>query len=439
VQQLHQSADEDFVTLTFKDGRVFERVSFPLMRRGEVAGRVLSFRDVTERKRAEEEKKKLEEQLRHSQKMEAIGTLAGGIAHDFNNILGAIIGYTELASDDLPDFSITKKNLFQVLAAANRAKDMVKQILAFSRKDKEERNPILLSKIIDEAFKLLRSSLPTTIDIRSNISSRLSPVLASQTQINQVIMNLCTNAAHAMREKGGILEIALREIDLDPDILDVKDLAPGRYQQLSISDTGHGITPGIKDRIFEPYFTTKKTGEGTGMGLAMVYGIVKGHSGEITVYSEPGKGTTVHVYLAVLEKSEVTEGEIDHTEPVIGGSERILFVDDEVHLAEVGKQMLEKLGYRVTSRTSSTEALEDFRGNPSHYDLVITDQTMPGITGVQLAEELKQIKPGIPVILSTGFSEKISESNYKSRGIDAFVMKPTMKKEIARVIRRVLA
>lgn len=438
VRQLYESSEESLDTILFKDGRLFERVSFPLMREGNIVGRVWAFRDITERTRVEEEKRKLEKKLQQVLKMEAIGTLAGGIAHDFNNILAAIIGYTEMVSDDVPENSITMKNLQQVLQGAARAKDLVKQILTFSREDEGDRKPVLLENIVNESLKLLRASLPTTIDIRLNINSPLHPILANQTQIHQVMMNLCTNAAYAMRENGGVLEITLKEIDLDPDSIGQKNLEPGRYQQLSVSDTSTGIPPGIINRIFEPYFTTKKPGEGSGMGLAVVYGIVRNHGGEITVYSEPGKGTTFHIFLKISEIPMASEDKIYQPGEVKGGNERVLFVDDELELAELGEQILKSLGYQVVRATGSIEALEIFSNHPSNFDLVISDQTMPQMTGLQLTVELKKIRPDIPVIICTGFSENINEETYKSRGVSDFFMKPVTKKEIATVIRRVL-
>lgn len=391
--------------------------------------------DITERKQAEVERQKLEDQLHQLQKMEAIGTLAGGIAHDFNNILSAIIGYTELAIAEIKDRKHTKHKLGQVLAAADRAREMIKQILAFSRKGEKVQKPILLAEIVNEAIKLLRSTLPTTIEIRSKIGEKLSPVTANPTQIHQVIMNICTNAAHAMRENGGILEITLNEIELDCDSINKKDLEPGWYQQLAFGDTGHGMNPEIESRIFEPYFTTKK-GEGTGMGLAVAHGIVKNHGGAITVESEFGKGTSFNVFLPVTMSEEIPG--IELVEPVPGGTERILYVDDEPSLAEMGKQMLETLGYRVDSRTSSIEALEAFRSDPARFALVVTDQTMPNMTGLQFARELRRIRADIPIILCTGFSESVNEENFRSQGIRAFVMKPIIRKEIAKVIREVL-
>ncbi|UCH92668.1 MAG: PAS domain S-box protein [Candidatus Aminicenantes bacterium] len=392
--------------------------------------------DITELKRTREERQKLEERLLQAQKMEAIGNLAGGIAHDFNNILGAIIGYAELVMDDIPEGDIARHNLERILTAANRAAELVKQILTFSRRAEKKRTSIYVSNIIKDALSLLRASLPATIEIRQNIQEKSNPILGNPTQIHQVIINICANAAHAMREKGGILEITLKEVELDSTSVKGKALEPGRYQCLTISDTGRGMTPGIKQRIFEPYFTTKQDGEGTGMGLAVVHGIVKSHQGDITVYSEPGKGTTFHVYLPTAQQKQLFKEEPD--KPIPMGNERILFVDDEEFLVETGKEMLQKLGYEVDAQPGSIEALEAFRENPHKFDLVITDQTMPNMTGLRLAKELKRIRPDIPIILCTGFSETINEENFSEKGISAFVMKPILKKDIARVIRNIL-
>jgi signal transduction histidine kinase len=382
------------------------------------------------------------ERLRQAQKLEAIGTLAGGIAHDFNNILGAIIGYTELAKDDIPDDSLANDNLGQVLAAAQRAKEMVLQILTFSRKTKEERKMVRFGEIIEEAVKFLRSTLPTTIDISLSIEEKLSPIQANPTQLHQVIMNISTNAAHAMRKKGGELKIELKEINHYPGGCGsgIESLAPGKYQHLVISDTGHGMSPGILKRIFEPYFTAKKIGEGTGMGLPVVHGIVKGHGGEITVDSKPGQGSTFHVFLPVIRKKETLEQEQkeEQLSPAQLGSECILFVEDEQMLRELGQKILEKLGYRVTAAANGAEALEYFQKSPDPFDLVITDMAMPQMTGLQMAKECKKIKPGIPVILCTGFSDQVDDKNFESQGIDAFAMKPLRMQEIAKIIRKVL-
>ncbi len=391
-----------------------------------------------ERKRAGKERQRLEEQLLHARKMEAIGTLAGGIAHDFNNILSAIIGYTELALKRGIEDGKTNSYLQHVLFASGRAKETIKQILAFSRKGEKEQEPVLMSDIVRESLKLLRSTLPATIELSAAIKAVANPVLADSSQIHQVIMNLCTNAAYAMREKGGKLEICLEEIDFDPADIKRRDLPSGRYNRLTFSDTGHGMPVDIKNRIFEPYFTTKGHGEGTGMGLAVAHGIVKSHKGEITVQSEPGKGTTFTIYFPVTDRDRSAAVETGQSTAAPGGNEKILFVDDEQSLVEVGKHQLEGLGYRVVSSTVSSEALEVFRAAPHQFDLVITDQTMPGKTGVQLTAEIKKIRADIPVILCTGFSEKVNEENFSSRGIDAFAMKPLAGDKIARLVRRVL-
>lgn len=395
--------------------------------------------DITQRKRAAEEKRKLEEQLRQSQKMEAVGTLAGGIAHGFNNILGIITGYTELSIDDLPQESMTRRNLEQVLISSNRAKDLVRQILEFSRKSDKERKSVYVNRITEETLTLLRSSLPGTIKIGSDIAKNLKPVLADSTQIHQVIMNLCTNAAYSMKKNGGILDVGLSNIKItSTDTNDCKGLSPGEYVRLTVSDTGDGMEQSVMDRVFEPYFTTKKVGEGTGMGLAVVHGIIKSYHGEITVTSEPGEGATFNVYIPVTIENKEIEPGIDQTPTVRGGSDRILFVDDEQVVVEMGGQMLKKLGYEVTTGVSGEEALEYFREKPGKFDLIILDQIMPGMTGMQLAREIRTIRPGIPIILCTGFIESIDEESYKSKGISAFIMKPFAKNEIAETIRRVL-
>jgi len=392
--------------------------------------------DVTERKLVEQQRQMLEEQLRQAQKMEALGTLAGGIAHEFNNVLGSILGFSELVLDDLPEKSLARKNMEKVLAASSRAASLVKQILSFSRKEEEKRQPLYLSQIIEEVLSLLKSSLPATIKMNTDIKTSVRTVLSDETQVHQVVMNLCTNAAHAMREKGGILEVSLDEIDIPQDQTGPELLKPGRYQQLTVRDTGHGMDAETRRRIFEPFFTTKKTGEGTGMGLAVVHGIVRSHNGEIMVDSEPGKGSTFRIFLPVSGKVGDTIDEWDAE--ILKGSERILFVDDEEELADTGKQTLGRLGYRVVSQTGSRQALDLFRTDPQQFDLVITDQTMPQMTGLDLAGEIHRIRPDIPVILCTGFSETIGEDNFRSHGIDAFIMKPMPRREIAFLIRHVL-
>ena len=391
-----------------------------------------------ERKWAEEEKKRLQAQLQQAQKMQAIGTLAGGIAHDFNNILFPIIGYTEMTLADLPENSLTRSNLEEVLKAAERAKGLVRQILTFSRQSEQERKPLKIQPIIKEALTLLRASLPTTIEISQNIDKKCGAILADPIQIHQVMMNLCTNAYHAMREKGGVLGMTLTEVDIDScDLGSNVDLKPGRYLRLTVSDTGHGMEPAEMERIFEPYFTTKGPGEGSGMGLAVVHGVVRSHGGHITVYSEPGKGAAFHVYLPRIDGIGTSPIPVP-SEPIPKGTERILFTDDEKQIVDMVQQMLERLGYHVTARTSSVEALKAFRTKPDKFDLVITDQTMPNMTGAELAQKIMGIRPDIPIILCTGFSEVIEKEKAKAMGFRDYVMKPIVKSDIAKIIRRVL-
>ncbi|MBF0497728.1 MAG: PAS domain S-box protein [Deltaproteobacteria bacterium] len=382
---------------------------------------------------------RLERQLRQAQKMEAIGTLAGGIAHDFNNILTAIIGYTEMAFQGTPPESLVRRDLDHVLKAGHRATELVRQILAFSRRSEQERQPVEVAPIVKEALKLLRASLPTTIDVYQHtvISDKGGVVLADPTQIHQVLMNLCTNAADAMRDQGGILEVSLVEtIVNDHETEASPDLKEGRYLRLTVSDTGHGMDRQAMERIFDPFYTTKAPGKGTGMGLAVVHGIVKSHGGTITVASEPEKGTTFNVLLPEIEGEAVLE--VEAAPKPAGGSARILFVDDEELLVELGQQVLEGLGYEVVGKSSSTEALETFRAQPDRFDLVITDMTMPRLTGRQLAQELMTIRPNIPIILCTGYSDLIDGKQAKEAGIREFVMKPYAAGKLAKAIYQVL-
>jgi len=393
--------------------------------------------DITERKRAEDERKNLQEQLTQTQKMESIGTLAGGIAHDFNNILGGIIGYTELAQDDAVPGSSVQNYLVEVLKSATRAKDLVKQILTFSRKSQEERKPILLYPIVKEAEKLLRSAIPTTIEIRQSIDETTGTVNADPTQMHQIVMNLCTNAAHAMHETGGVLEIALSSVLITKESMsNYHDLSPGPFLVLKISDTGSGIDPKIIHRIYEPFFTTKDKEKGTGMGLAVVHGIVKDHGGDIDIDSQLGKGTTFTILLPrVITEPDKEEGTQFKTPT---GNEHILFVDDEKTLLDVGEKMLLSLGYTVTSCDNSLEALEIFQQTPDKFDMVITDQTMPHMTGYSLAKRILEIKPTISVILCTGYSDTVTPEKVEAAGIKALVYKPISRKDIARTIREAL-
>ena len=394
-------------------------------------------KDVTDQKIAAEEKQKMEAKLQQSQKMEAIGTLAGGIAHDFNNILAAILGYAEMAQDDSQPGSSIYQDLDEVLRAGHRAKNLVRQILSFSRQNKAEPIHIQPATIIKETITLLRPSLPSTIEITQDIDTVTGHVFVDPTQLNQIVMNLCTNAFHAIEETGGKLDISLHEVNLHhEDLMHEPDLVAGTFIQLSISDTGPGIAPSIKDKIFDPYFTTKGVGKGTGMGLATVHGIVKSYGGFITVQSELGKGAIFDVFLPVANKDVIVEQEmVDH---ISTGNERILFVDDEKILATMGKLMLERLGYHVTVRNSGLMALETFLNQPDQFDLIITDQTMPDMTGSDMSRRILQIRPDIPIILCTGYSTIVSEEKAKLMGIKEFALKPLAMKDISKLIRKVL-
>jgi PAS domain S-box-containing protein len=393
-------------------------------------GVVLVFRDITEQS-------KMEIELQHAHKMEAIGTLAGGIAHDFNNILAAVLGYADMAMDDIPKHSPARYQIEQVLKAGNRAKDLVKHILSFSRKESQVRVPLEVGKILQEALKFLRATIPTTIEIKESHDIENGIILADATQLHQVIVNLCTNAAHAMEEQGGILGITLSSQNLsENEIKKEPSLKPGPYVRLCVSDTGTGIDQKHLDKIFDPYFTTKEVGKGSGMGLAVVVGIVRSHDGIITVDSTRGEGATFNVYFPRIEEQSKEEAEV--TAPLPVGNEKILVVDDEESIVYMTKRRLELLGYQVTAKTSSIEALELFRSQPDQFDLVITDQTMPGLTGEQLAKELLSIKPGFPIILCTGYSSKIDAEKADFIGIRDFIMKPVERSELANTVRRIL-
>jgi PAS domain S-box-containing protein len=396
--------------------------------------------NINQRRNAEQEREKLQRQLRQAQKMEAIGTLAGGIAHDFNNMLVPILAYSEMLLESLPDSDQEKKHdLKEVLKAAKRARDLVKQILTFSRQTEHEHEPLLITPIIKESLKLLKASLPSNIETSFIFNADKSTILGEPTQVQQIVMNLCTNSYHAMRDNGGQLEVVLDEVEIDrEDFLQNKQLEPGSYVKLSISDTGHGIEKQVLDRIFEPYFTTKKQGEGTGLGLSVVHGIVKKYGGDITVYSEIGRGTSMHVYLPTITAAEDTGELPQEVLPLPGGSEHILLVDDEEPIIQSTSHILESLGYKVTARTSSLEALEEFKNRCDAFDLVITDQTMPKMTGDRLSEEMLRIRPDIPIILCTGFSSTIDERRAKEIGIKEFLMKPFIRKDLATTIRLAL-
>ena len=394
-------------------------------------------RDVTERILSQRKVKKLQEQLTQALKMEAIGTLAGGIAHDFNNILFPMFGYLEMMLEDVPKNNPLRGHLVEVFNGAKRARDLIKQILTFSRQSDHERKPLETQRVIREALKLIKSSLPTTIEISKDIQKDCGLVLAEPTQIHQILMNLCTNAYHAMEATGGKLTITLKEVELAAEDLKDPAMIPGLYVCLTVVDTGPGMEQSIIDRIFDPYFTTKEEGKGSGLGLAVIHGIVKNHGGYISVYSEPGRGAEFKVYLPVIKKQKET-AKVETDTPIQKGTEQILLVDDQGIIVDIERQMLERLGYHITARTSSIEALEAFRANPDKFDLVITDMTMPNMTGDKLAGEMIKIRPHIPIILCTGFSEMMSQEGAESLGLKGFLMKPVVLKELSSVIRKVL-
>ena len=379
-----------------------------------------------------------ERQLQQVMKLQAIGTLAGGIAHDFNNILFPIVGYTELTMDDIAVDSQARQNLEEVLKAANRAKELVQQILAFSRQGGQERKPLKVQFLIKEALKLLRATIPSTIDIEYHVSQECGPIMGDPTQIHQVIMNLCTNAYHALQATGGKLAVSLKEVDISYEkTVERVGMKVGRHLELMVEDDGHGMEPEVLERIFEPYYTTKKQGKGTGLGLSVIHGIIKNHGGDISVASQPGQGTAFTIYLPVIDDIGI---EIEPAEAAAAtqGHERILLIDDEKQIIDIEQQILERLGYKVTAKTDSEEALEEFAALPDNFDLVITDMTMPKMSGDQLARKMMDIKPGIPVILCTGFNETITEEKALAMGIDKFIMKPIVKDELANTIRTLL-
>ncbi len=405
---------------------------------GETVGLRGVAQDISERKRAEEEKKELSAQLQQAQKMEAIGTLAGGIAHDFNNILSVILGYVELARDQLSEKSAVSEDLGQVLLAGNRAKDLVSQILAFSRQAQSNLISLNPAVIIKETLKLLRASLPATITIQQEIDSEAGLILADPTHIHQIMMNLCTNAFHAMEAEGGILTVKLmKKIVGSNDPARDLPLKPGNYLTLSIIDTGVGIATETREKIFDPYFTTKEIGKGTGMGLAVVHGIVESYGGFISCDSRPGEGTSFHISLPTTNIEKSVEKEA--TENFRHNKEHILLIDDEGVLVEMNAKILERLGFQVTTRNSSIEALSTFLNKPDAYDLVITDQTMPGMTGVDLARRMLQVRPELPIILCTGYSSLVSEEKARSMGIKGFAYKPITKAAIGNLVRKVLS
>lgn len=379
----------------------------------------------------------LEKQIRQSQKMEAMGTMAGGIAHDFNNILTAIIGYSEMAAESAPKDSEEKEFIEEALKASLRAKELVKQILTFSKRRETELKPLKLNIAVTESLKFFRASLPATIELAANIDESAGQIMGDATQISQVVLNLCTNAEYAMRDKGGVLSVTLASIEVDRDFASAHQaLSEREYIHLTITDTGVGIDAETQDRVFEPFFSTKPSGEGTGMGLAVVHGIIRSFGGAIFLESEPGQGTIVNVYLPKIERETKSDGATEV--PIAGGDERILLVDDERVIVSMWQRSLEKIGYSVTATTLPKDALSLFTASPDAFDIVITDQTMPNMTGVELASKIAAIKPGMPVILCSGHGPGAYEESAKEAGVKKYLIKPMTKRTLAQAIRDVL-
>ncbi|MCF8074985.1 MAG: PAS domain S-box protein [Desulfotignum sp.] len=398
---------------------------------------VASVIDITERKIAETNREKFQEQLDQAQKMESIGSLAGGIAHDFNNLLFPIVGLSEMMLDDFPPDSPEHHDLYEIFKAGKRGRELVQQILSFSRQSEHRLILVHIQKILKEVLKLCRATIPADIPITQDIMTDCGPVMADPTQIHQIAMNLITNAFHAVEPVGGTITVTLRQVDFSHRDDPAVRLVAGCYAVLSITDTGTGIDPAVMNKIFDPYFTTKGKGRGTGLGLATVYGIVKAHGGNIRVHSEVGKGSSFDVYLPVAAKKAAMASEKQQY-PLLTGTEHILLVDDEAPIVHMEKQMLERLGYRIASFTSSTDALAAFKTDSLQFDLVVTDMNMPDVNGMLLAKKLIAIRPEIPIIICTGFSERINKENVSALGIKGLLMKPLVMSDLAHKIREVL-
>lgn len=426
--QQGNSFDQEIVSP--KDGHSFYVSQSPIVHDDGSISKMTVYRDTTDFK-------KMEAQLRQAQKIEAIGVLAGGIAHDFNNILFPVIGFAEMLKEDLPENSAFHKNIDEILTGAVRAKELVKQILTFSRQAEKDIKPLKPHLIIKEVAKLIRSTIPTSIEVKKFIDAKTLPILADPTQIHQVAMNLISNACQAMQEPGGVLTIRLQNIEDDDILTPDLTLGSGPHVLLSIGDTGTGIDKITQERIFEPYFTTKPQGKGTGLGLSVVHGIVTDYGGKIKFTSSPAQGTRVDVYLPAV-KTDITLIQHDDIKPTPTGNERILLVDDEKQVLIVEQMSLERLGYTVECKDSSSDALEAIKTNPDAFDLVISDMTMPDMTGDQLATKIMEIKPMLPIIICTGFSERISLESLGSIGVKALLMKPIIKTKMATTVRKVL-
>jgi PAS domain S-box-containing protein len=406
---------------------------------GEVGFLIAEGRDITARKLGERDRTRLETQLRQSQKMEAIGTLAGGVAHDFNNLLTPIFGNAEIAKMELPADHPVQERLEELLQAAQRARDLVNQILAFSRRQEQERRPLQLAPVVVEALKLMRASLPKTIEIVAAAPEDLPSVLADPGQIHQIVMNLCTNAAHAMRDDSGRLDVSLSLVRVDVDFARLHPRLHARpYVRLSVTDNGVGIEAATLERIFEPFFSTKPTGKGTGLGLSVVHGIMENHDGTITVYSQPGRGTTFHLYFPALDVAAAELPAISRAAPR-GAGEQILVVDDEAAVGDIAVRMLVRAGYAARSYTDPLDALSAFAEEPDRFAMVLTDLTMPRLTGLDLARELRRVRPEIPIVLGSGFSDELGADRARDAGISELIMKPYTMSDLAEVVHRVLA
>jgi two-component system cell cycle sensor histidine kinase/response regulator CckA len=404
---------------------------------GKVMGAVGHVQDITEHKNEEKQKEILETHLRKAQRMEALGTLAGGIAHDFNNILSAIYGYSELAQLRCPENSKLRHYIDQISMASNRAKHLVQQILAFSRQGKSEKRMVDISDVIGETVKLIEATFPATIDIKHHIAPHAGNLFADETQIHQVLMNLCTNAYHSMQKEGGLLEVELAPATIGTfDSSSYPILNPGKYLKLVVADTGHGMDQDLLDQIFDPYFTTKKSGVGTGMGLSTAHGIVKDHGGSIKVSSRPGIGTTFQVFFPIAEAA--SQRPAAESGRFSSGKGSILLVDDETPILDSGKAFLEDLGYEVDVSTCPVDALELVQTNPDKYHLVITDMIMPKMSGENLAKAIKKDRPDIPILLWTGYSENINADTIAEAGVSEVLLKPITLSHLANTIQKVL-
>jgi PAS domain S-box-containing protein len=395
--------------------------------------------DITQERLAEQKAKQLQSKLLASKKREAIGILAGGIAHDFNNLLSPIIGFAELSVCELPEKSKLRSNIDQILTAAGRARDLARQILTFSHQENQERRPVLLQSLVQEAVQLLRHSLPATVEIRTHIDEFCNPVLADPSQIQQVIMNLGTNAFHAMKEDGGVLDIRMRAHErVSTPFTGFPDAGPGPYVEIAVADTGCGVDPKLIEKVFDPYFTTKAAGEGTGLGLSMVHGIVTNHGGAIAVESKSGEGTTFRIYIPSLatESEDVLES-VEETIS-LGQRQRILLVDDEIQILEMLEDMMVFCNYDVVTAAGAEQALSTVRSSPESIDLVITDLTMPKMSGVQLAREIVGIRPEMPIILCTGFIDALDQTQVRDASIRKLLLKPVGMKALSTAIREVL-